>query len=174
MNKLETAERLSILFCIYAFVGWLYEVLLWAKDYHMFINRGFCFGPWLPVYGFGGILILLFFGQKTWSPIIKCLVISAFAALVELITTYVLDFAGIGFHTLWNYDDDFLNFQGRIAPWPALKFGIIAIIILSIQPWIEKALGKKAFRIIMMLLFILFVVDIIIHLVIGSNYHYNF
>ena len=174
MIKTETIQKYLSLFCIYAMVGWVYEVILWAKDYHAYINRGFCLGPWLPVYGVGGILILLLFQKQKWHPLVKMLAISGFAMSVELITTYILDIIGVGFHTLWNYDDNFLNFQGRIAPWPALKFGIIAMIVLGLQPQIEKVLGEKYFKYIMTALSVLMIADIITHLIIGSNYHYNF
>ena len=174
IEKREKIEQYAILFCIYAFVGWVYEVFLWAKDYHMYINRGFCFGPWLPVYGFGGLLILYFLGKRDWNPVIKFLSISAFAALIELIATYILDLIGIGFHALWNYDDNLFNFQGRIALWPAMKFGIIAMIILGLQPLIEKAIEKKYVKYVMLVLFGLFVIDIIFHLATGSNYKYDF
>lgn len=44
-------------FCI---IGWLYEVLVFKFELgYGFVNRGFLFGPWLPVYGVGGMMILL-------------------------------------------------------------------------------------------------------------------
>ena len=52
-------------FCVYALIGWLYEVLwMWfvVPPKH-FINRGVLLGPFLPIYGFGA-LILLFFLHK--------------------------------------------------------------------------------------------------------------
>ena len=61
----KTIEKFSdfyIIFCIYALIGWLYEVLwMWfvVPPKH-FVNRGVLFGPFLPIYGFG-MLILLFF-----------------------------------------------------------------------------------------------------------------
>lgn len=170
----QKLQRYLMLFCVYAFVGWIYEVFLWAKDYHMFVNRGFCFGPWLPIYGIGGLFILLLFEKREWHPLIKLLVISLFAMIVELISTYILDFIGIGFHALWNYDGDFMNFQGRVAPWPALKFGIIAMVVLTAQPYIDKAFNKKQVQYVMAVLSVLMIADIVIHLFIGTNYHYNF
>ena len=57
-----------ITFCIYALIGWLYEVL-WLRfvvEPHKWINRGVLIGPFLPIYGFG-MLILLFILKKFMS-----------------------------------------------------------------------------------------------------------
>ena len=54
-----------IIFLIYALIGWIYEVLwMWlvVPPKH-FINRGVLYGPFLPIYGFG-MLILLFLLKK--------------------------------------------------------------------------------------------------------------
>ena len=47
-------------FLSFCFIGWLYEVLVFKFELgYGFVNRGFLFGPWLPVYGVGGMMILL-------------------------------------------------------------------------------------------------------------------
>ena len=48
-----------IIFCVYALIGWIYEVSWYLIFEHRFVNRGVLFGPFLPIYGFG-MLILLF------------------------------------------------------------------------------------------------------------------
>ncbi len=50
-----------IIFCIYALIGWLYEVLwMWfVVPPHHFVNRGVLLGPFLPIYGFGMLILLL-------------------------------------------------------------------------------------------------------------------
>ncbi|MBO6145209.1 MAG: putative ABC transporter permease [Bacilli bacterium] len=48
-----------IIFCVYAFFGWLYEVLWFLIAQHKFVNRGVLFGPFLPIYGFGVLLLLV-------------------------------------------------------------------------------------------------------------------
>ena len=60
--------NIYITFLIYALIGWLYEVLwMWfVVPPHHFINRGVLIGPFLPIYGFG-MLILLFLLQKFMS-----------------------------------------------------------------------------------------------------------
>lgn len=65
---LDKLTNIYIIFCIYALIGWLYEVLwMWfvVPPKH-FINRGVLIGPFLPIYGFG-MLILLFLLHKFMS-----------------------------------------------------------------------------------------------------------
>ena len=52
-----------IYFICFAFIGWIYEVALFLIEDHIFVNRGFLYGPWLPVYGFGGIVIYFLFAS---------------------------------------------------------------------------------------------------------------
>ena len=59
MNKIKDYY---LTFCVYALIGWLYEVLwMWfvVPPKH-FINRGVLLGPFLPIYGFGALILLLF------------------------------------------------------------------------------------------------------------------
>ena len=61
-------SKYYIIFCAYALIGWIYEVLwMWfvVPPKH-FINRGVLIGPFLPIYGFG-MLILLFLLNKFMS-----------------------------------------------------------------------------------------------------------
>lgn len=46
-------ETYILLFYIYAFFGWIIEVvdMLFKPEYHRFVNRGFLIGPYLPIYG---------------------------------------------------------------------------------------------------------------------------
>ena len=48
-------------FCVYALIGWLYEVL-WLRfvvEPHAWVNRGVLLGPFLPIYGFGMLILLV-------------------------------------------------------------------------------------------------------------------
>ena len=48
-----------LLFFLYSFCGWCWEVFLYLVKERRFVNRGFLFGPILPIYGFGAVGILL-------------------------------------------------------------------------------------------------------------------
>ena len=52
-----------IRFIVYGFVGWLYEVLWFIIVRNKFVNRGVLFGPCLPIYGFGMLILLLLVGK---------------------------------------------------------------------------------------------------------------
>ncbi len=58
---LKKIPNYYIIFLVYALIGWLYEVFwLWfvVPPYH-FVNRGVLFGPFLPIYGFGMLILLV-------------------------------------------------------------------------------------------------------------------
>ena len=48
-----------LLFFFYSFCGYCWEVFLYIVKERRFVNRGFLFGPILPIYGFGAVSILL-------------------------------------------------------------------------------------------------------------------
>ena len=58
---LKIFTKYYLIFCVYALIGWLYEVLwMWfVVPPKKFINRGVLLGPFLPIYGFGMIILLV-------------------------------------------------------------------------------------------------------------------
>lgn len=160
---------------MYSVIGWIYEVFLEVVVYKWgFTNRGVLFGPYCPVYGFG-VLIFLF----TVYPIIKdkrvkkkilyipivflaCMVI---ATLLELITSYICEIF-MGSWPWQTYARDYkINFQGRIALSPSIRFGIGGTVFLYIlQPLFKKLtnkLGEKNVNVIAIFSGILIFLDCI-------------
>ena len=93
---------------------------------------------------------------------------------MELFTTYIIDFTGGNFKNLWDYSDRLLNFQGRIALIPDLKFGIVALIgIYLIQPLLIKFVtmkDQKKVNIVFIILSVLFFIDVIARYWLGPNF----
>ena len=54
-----TASQIIVLFAIYAFTGWIIEVAYRSATQRQLINAGFLYGPFIPIYGFGAILIVV-------------------------------------------------------------------------------------------------------------------
>lgn len=169
-------------FLVYSMCGWIYEVLVALIEYHRgFVNRGFLWGPYCPVYGFGGLLIVLSIQKlkktKVLPEIVKFLLcflsIVALTSVVELLTSYLME-AALG-QWLWDYSDYAYNFQGRVALKSSLRFGIGGMMLLyGLQPVLEwitnKCKNAKAYSIITYIIFVAFMLDVVIHLVVGSNF----
>jgi len=179
----STIRKILILFIIYSIVGWLYEFTLWSFELHQLMNRGFLFGPWLPIYGFGGLIIYRFcykyatkpveIGNTNVKPLMVGIIISIAAALIELVSTLILDKVGIDWTSLWKYDDYSINFQERVALLPSIKFGILGcIIIYGVQAKIENFVNNPSKRqeYVQYIIFAIFIIDLIYHLINGSHY----
>ena len=46
-------------FIIYCLIGWIGESLYVSWEHRKWVNRGFLHGPFLPIYGFGAVIILI-------------------------------------------------------------------------------------------------------------------
>ena len=175
---------LLLFFIFYSIIGWIYEELLFIIEDNVLCNRGVLFGPWLTIYGFGGLVIVGIFyrfkekkvkiGKINIRPILLFIESVIFATLTELFATYIIDFIGGNFKNLWDYSDRLLNFQGRIALIPDLKFGIVALIgIYLIQPLLIKFVtmkDQKKVNIVFIILSVLFFADVIARYWLGPNF----
>ena len=56
-RRTAALEEWLLLFFACSAAGWLWEVLLPAAAAGRWVNRGLLHGPWLPVYGVGGVLL---------------------------------------------------------------------------------------------------------------------
>ena len=58
--RFETIKKYFIYFVFFSIIGWCYEVFLEVFIYQWgFSNRGFLFGPYCPVYGFGALIFII-------------------------------------------------------------------------------------------------------------------
>ncbi len=60
-NSLSNFQKIVIYFIIYAFIGWVCEEIYCVVSTHEFVKRGFLFGPICPIYGYGAIILIVFF-----------------------------------------------------------------------------------------------------------------
>ena len=165
-------------FLVYSFIGWVYESIWCCMIYHHrgFINRGFLFGPWLVIYGIGFFIILGIFALlKVKKPVLVFLTGMAIATIAELVASYIIE-AATG-SQLWDYNGYFMNFDGRIALEPSLMFGfLICVAICLIQPAIvkfqEKFKDSKIHKICFCIITVLFFIDLISRIWLGSNILY--
>ncbi|MBP5166634.1 MAG: hypothetical protein ILP09_05170, partial [Oscillospiraceae bacterium] len=62
-GKLTERRRILIgaflLTVIGGIAGWIYEMIFYRIDLGYFVKRGHGFGPWLPIYAFGALGLIL-------------------------------------------------------------------------------------------------------------------
>ena len=174
LMKKENAKAdadIFLIFLFYCVCGWIYEVALGFIQGRGFINRGYLFGPWLPIYGFGAIMMLPFLKMKSKGPLAMFAATTLFATVIELIASYVMEYFNGAW--LWDYSDLPLNFQGRIAVWPSLRFGILIMAMLdAVHPLLTGLLERipwRVKRVVVSVLAVLFFADCIARLFYGSN-----
>jgi len=120
------------------------------------INSGFFIGPFIPVYGFGALLVLISeVLLKDIIPLaIRLLLYTLIATAIEYYASLILEEI---FHIkLWDYSDNFLNMHGRIcflysAYWFLLSFLLLAYI----HPTIKAAVSFVPRRYLFYINFIL-------------------
>ena len=120
--KKYSVRSYILLFFIFSFIGWLWEVSLHLFTDGIFVNRGVLYGPWLPIYGSGGVLILIFLKRFAKKPVLTYFLIMALCGTVEYTTAWYLEtFKG---KKWWDYSGYFLNLDGRICAEGLLVFGL--------------------------------------------------
>ena len=169
-QKLDTINymrRYSIwslitMFFIFAVIGWCWEVMLHIIVDGEFVKRGVLHGPWLPIYGYGGVLILILLNKFRSKPLVQFITIIILCGTIEYFTSVYLEYVYNG-QKWWNYSGYFLNLHGRICAEGLLVFGLggiadVYIIAPLLDNFIQKISHKKLITICCILLS-LFILD---------------
>lgn len=119
-----------LIFVIGGVFGFLYEEIFYCIDLGYLVKRGTTFGPWIPIYGFGALLICLTTGRLTRYPPAVLLTAGVVCGLLELATGYVLH-QGFGVR-LWDYNVEIWNWGnlgGYICARSVLFFGASGLLL---------------------------------------------
>ena len=161
-NQKYSIQNIILLFFTVSFIGYLYEVAIHIIRDGELVNRGTMYGPWLPIYGTGAILILLVLKPFRKNPIHLFISSMVLAGVVEYISSWLLQ--TFAHNKWWDYSGYFLNLNGRICLEGLLVFGLGgAIIIYFIGPLMNSLFNKinyKKTTIICIILVSLFGVDL--------------
>lgn len=119
-------DHYFLYFFIYAIIGYISEVIYCSIPMRRFVNRGFLHGPYLPIYGFGALLVvvpLMFFDAH---PIVVFFIAVLLTSSLEYMTSYVLEKI---FNTkLWDYSKNFANINGRVCLLNSTLFGMMGVV----------------------------------------------
>ena len=139
---------LVIMFFIFSNFGWMWELLYYYLMKGKLINRGVLHGPWLPIYGFGGMIVLTLLTRVRKRPFIFFISSIVLCGTVEYITGWILEEQ---FNAKWwNYEGYFLNINGRVCAEGLFVFGICALaFIYVLAPVLDNLIRKINRRVLL-------------------------
>ena len=170
ISKRDITNLFMLIMISSGIFGFIYETIFYRIDLGYFVKRGSTYGPWIPIYVFGGLFITLLtykYKDKPWIVFIIGMLVSG---LLEYGTGYYLDkYMGI---RLWNYYEEICNFgniNGYICLRSVLFFGFSSLLLIYlIIPFLLKyikSVRRSYMSMISYMLFITFSFDFIIYII---------
>ncbi len=129
------------MFIFWSFIGWCIEVCDMTLETGEYQNRGFLNMPICPIYGFGVLMVVIFF-----RPIAHTFLLLFFASMT-LCTVFEL-LIGLGMEKLfgarwWDYSNKKFNFKGYICPGISILWGLGCVIVVRVvHPMVEKVVDR--------------------------------
>lgn len=114
-------------FFIYSVLGWCVETLYCRMLDGKWTNRGFLFGPYCPIYGFGSLLIIAFLDNFIASPVKVFFLGMIFTSTLEYISSFILE--KMFNAKWWDYSKRRFNINGRICLLNSLEFAVLGMLL---------------------------------------------
>lgn len=145
----------------FSFIGYLWEVALKLVMMGVLVNSGTLYGPWIPIYGFGGIFVLLFLKRFKERPTVVFVLSLLVCTLLEYFTSYFLEVTqGMRW---WDYSNYLININGRVCLEGAIIFGLAGCLVIYVaEPFFMKLFNKVPLKIkvcITVIFIVLFLFD---------------
>ncbi len=165
--------QLLFLFFIFCNIGWVIESSIESLYRRRFINRGFLNGPYIPIYGFGGMTILICCMPFQHNGFLVYIVGVLSCTALEFFVGWVME--SIFQKQFWDYSMLKFTYKNRISLIPSLFWGLLSLFLVYVLfgP-VDKLVSfvSAEFAMIYDLIFIVVMtVDIIIS--ISRHIHYK-
>lgn len=122
-----TFSQWLFFFYFYCFLGWVWETCYVSACQGKWVNRGFMRGPFLPIYGSGAIIVLIFTLPVRENAIAVFWIGMISATVLEYITGVVMEKL---FHVrYWDYSNQKFNLNGHICLTSSLAWGIFSVLL---------------------------------------------
>lgn len=154
--------------------GFIYEELFYRIDLGYFTKRGSSYGPWIPIYVFGGAAYTLLVYNYKENPLLVFLLCVVVSGIMEYVTGWVLYNV---FHTrLWNYNTEIWNFGnigGYICLRSVLFFGVSGLLliyaVIPILIKVTEAADPAVLTVVCRVLVAAFIIDITVYRIMKSR-----
>lgn len=118
-------EHWLFTFCFYCLIGWLQESAIESLYHKKPINRGFLKGPYIPIYGVGGIILLLVTTPFRDNGFAVFFVAMAFCTVLEYFTGWLME--TMFNKQFWDYSMLKLVYKNRISLVSSLFWGVMGL-----------------------------------------------
>lgn len=136
-KRISRSHLYFLYFIIFAFLGWVLETFYSLYELGYFTKRGFLYGPLCPIYGFGALILIIFFSQYKKEN----LKLFVYAAIIFTVFEYAVSYGMDALFAAkwWDYTNEFFNLNGRVSIFYSFAWGIAAILFTNfIFPFFKK------------------------------------
>lgn len=145
-EKKRTVAGIFLLTVMGAVIGWIYEMIFYRIDLGHFVKRGQGLGPWLPIYAFGALALILLVHKRKIHPGILFVLAVVSSGIIEFVTGWAL-YHFMGGLRLWDYNVEIWNWGnigGYVCFRSVLVFGIFgtvygALVVPKFLAFVKKA-----------------------------------
>lgn len=123
-------QQYVLYFIVYSICGYVAEVVYCSLGQHKLVNRGFLYGPWIPIYGFGALLIHVVTSHvnlASSNPLSVFLTSMISASVVEYLGSWWME-KTFGLK-LWDYHTHHFNLHGRVCLLNSTLFGLGGLVL---------------------------------------------
>lgn len=163
-----------LLFFIYSFIGYLCEVTsvsLIGKRINF--SRGYLIGPYLPIFGFGSLLITILLSRYQDDLFVLFFMGVVICCLLEYFTSYLMEI--IFKLRWWDYSNKKFNINGRVCLETGLLFGIGSLLIIKLFNkviyFVFGLIPNSLLICISFLLLVIMIIDFIISSIFAFKFH---
>ena len=159
-----------LIYVIAGIIGFIYETICVFINDGVFAKRGTTFGPWIPIYGFGALLMLGLTYTVRKNPFLVFLIATVVSGVLEFGTGYVVLKV---FNTrLWDYNNEIWNWgniDGFVCARSVLFFGVSGIflqfLVMPLFRKLENKIPRKAWLCLCFIPAGLFIADIAVSMI---------
>lgn len=164
----------DVLSCIFLFhaascFGWIMEMLIHLMRDGTAADIRILFGPWLPLYGIYGIIILKTAKRLLKKPIFVFFLNFTVFSFLQYTFSFIVEF--FSGYKLWDFSEFFLNLNGRVYLGGSAAFALLgcAFIYYLAPNWTNyfSKLSKKTQTVSCVILNVLFIADILLTIILS-------
>lgn len=141
MQIVGSMDIFILYFLLYSCAGYICEVVYCSIGARKIVNRGFLRGPYLPIYGFGALAVIVALEPFKTSPVVVFIGGVVLTSALEYLGSWLLE--RLFNIKLWDYSRRWGNINGRVCLRNSFLFGLMALVLMYwLHPSVEDLVAR--------------------------------